>query len=264
MRMEGLCLIMLSICVSIVLGSPPPALKNLLVHSPQSLTLKPGVNATFTCNISALNYNPEDINWYRNTAQNTSIKIADLKCSENSRMYISTDWTLREAKLLIVNVTFNDSGKYFCTHVNVSESGQIITSDMSELFVNSFPSTVTDKTKLKDLPESNPDSQKISIISTSIILALLLLLAIGSTLIFMWYKQRNNNSQPQQQDLEKLPQDPSVYTVNYGILDFGASQPCRKSPNLSVLEQVEYATIMFPQQTPSMAEKRGRSAQAGK
>lgn len=256
MRMERLCLIMFSICVSSVLGHDGAAEKILFVHSPPKLYLKPGENATFTCNISALDYTPGNINWYKNQKE----KIAEVNHYKNNRLRIVTNWTLWEAKLHIVNVTFNDSGEYYCGLLNVSVSDQVIVSEASVLIVKNFSSAVAAPTTNADLPESKPNSLTISIISYSVILTLVLLLAIGSAIILIWYKQRNNIPQPQQQDLEKPPQDPSVYTVNYGILEFGASQPYRKSAELRVSEQVEYATIMFPQQTPSMGEKRGRSA----
>ncbi|XP_066461638.1 programmed cell death protein 1-like [Eleutherodactylus coqui] len=255
MRMKQLCLIMHIICVSIV--PRYAAAKNLFVHSPPSLHLKPGENATFTCNISALNYNPADINWYIN--KNTSEKIADLKGSKDPRLNISISWTLREAKLRIINVTFTDSGKYHCSHVNINASGDIIRSNISELFVNDVPRTVTNVTD-KYSPESNSNSEETLIISTSLILALLLLLAIGAVVFLFCYKRRNNIPQQEQQDLEKPPQDSSVYSVDYGILEFGDNQPYRKSPELSVSEQVEYATITFPQQTAIMGEKRRKLA----
>ncbi|XP_073529212.1 programmed cell death protein 1 [Phyllobates terribilis] len=257
MRMERLCLITQSICVSIVLGDTVSGVSILFVHSPPSLHLKPGENATFTCNISALDSDPKDFNWYKMV--NVSEKIADLKNAPHSRLNITANWKLREAKLHIVNVTFSDSGKYHCSYI--SENGKIFDSNESELIVNTgFPSAVTDTTSTRNLSEDNPNSQKMSIISTSFVLTLILLLAIGSAIILIWYKKRNRIPQPQQQDPEKSPQDPSVYTVNYGILEFGSRQPYRKSPELNIPEQVEYATIMFPPQTPSMAEKKGRSA----
>ncbi|XP_069583172.1 programmed cell death protein 1 [Ranitomeya imitator] len=258
MRMERLCLITQSICVSIVLGDALFGVNILFVHSPTILHLKPGENATFTCNISALNSDPKDFNWYKMVG--TSVKIADINNVTDRRLNLTTNWKLREAKLHIVNVTFSDSGKYRCSYI--SENGQIFQSNESELFVNSFLSAVTDKTSHNNLTKDNPNPLKMSI-STSVVLTLialiLLLLAIGSTIIFIWYKKRNRIPQPQQQDPEKSPQDPSVYTVNYGILEFGSRQPYRKS-ELNVPEQVEYATIMFPPQTPSMGEKKGRSA----
>lgn len=45
---------------------------------------------------------------------------------------------------------------------------------------------------------------------------------------------------------EKPYQNSDVYTVDYGVLDFGNNQPYRKSAEISIQEQVEYATIMFP------------------
>ncbi|XP_077146368.1 programmed cell death protein 1 isoform X2 [Ranitomeya variabilis] len=199
MRMERLFLITQSICVSIVLGDALSGVNILFVHSPTILRLKPGENAAFTCNISALHSDPKDFNWYK------MVKIADLNNVTDRRLNLTTNWKLREAKLHIVNVTFSDSGKYHCSYI--SENGQIFQSNESELFVN-----------------------------------------------------RNRIPQPQQQDPEKSPQDPSVYTINYGILEFGSRQPYRKSSELNVPEQVEYATIMFPPPTPSMGEKKGRSA----
>ncbi|XP_075194619.1 programmed cell death protein 1 [Anomaloglossus baeobatrachus] len=259
MRMQRLSLITQSICVSIVLGDAfsgknVASYISLFVQSPTRLCLNPGENASFTCNISALKSPPKDINWYK-----TNVKIADVKTVTQRRLYITINWNLREAKLHIVNVTFNDSGKYNCGYISES-GGVIITSNEAELFVDSFPSAVTDKTSHQNVTENKSGSLKISIISTSVVLTLLLLLAIGSTIIFIWYKKRDRSPQPQEQDMEKAPQDPSVYTVNYGILEFGSRQPCRESPQLNIPEQVEYATIMFLPQTPSMGEKKGRSA----
>ncbi|XP_073445476.1 programmed cell death protein 1 [Dendrobates tinctorius] len=231
----------------------------LFAHSPSSLHLKPGENAAFNCNISALNSDPKDFNWYK--MENTSVKIADLNNVTHRRLNLTTNWKMREAKLHIFNVTFSDSGRYHCSYI--SENGTIFHSNESELFVNSSLSAVTDKTSHNNLTEDNSKPLKMSI-STSAVLTvialILLLLAIGSTIIFIWYKKRNRIPQPQQQDLEKSPQDPSVYTVNYGVLEFGSRQPYKKSSELNVPEQVEYATIMFPPQTLSMGEKKGRSA----
>ncbi|XP_056419198.1 uncharacterized protein LOC130360673 isoform X2 [Hyla sarda] len=259
MRMVRLSLIMLGICVSIDLRYATPGAKNLFVHSPPRLSVQTGANATFTCNISALNYNPDDFNWYK--TGDTSTKIADLK-SQTNKLLITINWDRREAVLHISNVTFNDSGKYYCSHLNLSGNEQIIVSNTSELFVNSsksIPIAVPNDNNNSRPTESSLQPLNMFIISTSVILVLLLFLAIGSAKIFIWYKQRNNIPEPQQQHLGKLPQDHSVYTVDYGILEFGASQPYRKSQDLSQLDQVEYATIMFPQQTPSLGEKRGKS-----
>ncbi|XP_071998623.1 programmed cell death protein 1 isoform X1 [Engystomops pustulosus] len=253
--MERLCLITLGICVSIVLGYGSHA-KVLFVHSPPSLNSKPGENATFTCNISALNFNPKYINWYRN-----DVKIADLMSAENERIHINPNWKLHMATLLIINVTFNDSGKYHCAYLNDSPNNPhfIIVSNASELFVRAdFPGTETYEINNTDLPKSKQDSRKMSIIYTSMILVLLLLVAVGAVFIFIWYRQRFNNPTTQRQNLEKRTEDPSVYTIDYGIIEFGESQPYRKSPVLRVSEQVEYATIMFPQQSPTTENKIGR------
>ncbi|XP_069829587.1 programmed cell death protein 1 [Dendropsophus ebraccatus] len=265
MRMERLRLIVLSICVSIALGyASPEATKFLFIHSPPSLTLPPGANATFTCNISALEHEPGDMNWYITQNASPNKKIADLKGSQNTRLYITIHWERHQAQLHIVNVQFNDSGRYHCSHVNLT--GQIIASNSSELTVKNFtgvPCTVPDQNAPRVVPESAAHSLTMPIVSTAVSLGLLLLLAIASAVIFIWYRQRNNIPQSQQQDLEKIPQDHSVYTVDYGVLEFGANQPYRKSPEPSVPEQVEYATIMFPQHTPSLGEKRGKSPRHG-
>ncbi|XP_075058430.1 programmed cell death protein 1 [Mixophyes fleayi] len=261
MSMEHFCLIICSICVSAALSLVPSGGAVLFTHFPLKLHLKVGETATFTCNFTGLKHNPEDINWHRKE-NDQQVKIADLKSGQNGRLSVTMFWDLRKAELSIRNVTLNDSGKYYCGYLNITVTRTIIVSNVSELIVESYQSTATEVIDLIDqrVSPGNGTSLKMTIISTSILLTLLLLLLIGIAIILVWHKQRNKPSQPQVRNQDKPPQDPAVYTVDYGVLEFGSSQPYRKSAELCVLEQVEYATIMFPQEKPSMGDCEKRTA----
>ncbi|XP_040205538.1 uncharacterized protein LOC120936875 [Rana temporaria] len=245
MSMERLCLIFCSICVSAVLVSNEVI---LLSHTPVRLQVRLGEMAVFTCNLTALNFTPNDINWYREI-NSTQIKIADAKATENTRLSITADWGQKKAVLYIKNVTPHDSGQYKCRHVNVQQKSQIFSSNTSELIVvdlHYLATTVTDQTKQQGPAEHQEHQEKKTVIITSILLVLVLLLLIGIVTFLVWYKQRNKMPQPQLRHLEKPYQNSDVYTVDYGVLDFGNNQPYRKSAEISIQEQVEYATIMFP------------------
>ncbi|XP_018417077.1 PREDICTED: programmed cell death protein 1 [Nanorana parkeri] len=247
MSMERLCLIICSICV-IAVPSRTHENNTLLLHSPPDLHVWLGGIAIFTCNLTALNFTPKDVNWYKgNRTQST--KIADVKYADSNRLNITKDWEQKIAVLHIQNVTLNDSGQYYCGHVNVEGNGQIFISNTSDLTVNNVSYSATtgpDQTKKGPTDNNAMASRQRATIATSILLVLLLLLLIGITTFIVWYRQRNKMPHPQLRHLEKPPQDANVYTVDYGVLDFGNNQPSRKSAEISIQEQVEYATIMFP------------------
>ncbi|XP_068137330.1 programmed cell death protein 1 [Hyperolius riggenbachi] len=260
MSMERLCLIFCSICVSSLLKSVTAEGLVKFIHSPPELRVKEGDTAVFTCNITYLNYNPSDINWYLDK-NGIASKVADVQSLKDKRLNITTYWNERKAVLHIRNVTQNDSGKYHCEHVDVFNNGLIIGSNSSELIllhIGHTTPTVTNQTTQETSPD-HKDRTKVITISISVLMFVLLLLLIGITIILVWHKQRNMSPQPQLRHLEKPPQDTEVYTVDYGVIEFGNNQPCRKSAEVSVSEQVEYATIMFPQGTPCMGERRERA-----
>ncbi|XP_077343710.1 programmed cell death protein 1-like [Lithobates pipiens] len=245
MSMERLCLIFCSICVSAVLVSNE-VIK--LSHTPVRLQVRLGEMAVFTCNFTALNFTPKDINWYRKTNSTSFQKIADSKDTENKRLNITADWGRKRAVLYIKNVTLNDSGQYKCQHLYVDQNGEIFSSNTSALIVENLhylTTTVTDQTK-QQVSAEHQEINKMTVIVMPIILVLILLLLIGIATFLVWYKQRNKMPQPQLRHLEKPSQNSEVYTVDYGVLDFGNNQPYRKSAEISIQEQVEYATIMFP------------------
>ncbi|XP_072266267.1 programmed cell death protein 1 [Pyxicephalus adspersus] len=217
--------------------------KMLLSHSPVHLNVSLGETAIFTCNLTALNFTPKDINWYKKANSTNSKKIADVKYADNDRFHITTDWAQKKAMLYIRNVMLNDSGQYHCGHVNVEKNGLIFTSNISDLTVENITYITTTETDQTTKDPSTKSSFKNGIIATSILLPLLL---IVTATFLVWYKQRDKMLQPQLRHLEKPPQDSDVYTVDYGVLDFGNNQPFRISAENSVQEQVEYATIMFP------------------
>ncbi|XP_041420700.1 uncharacterized protein pdcd1.S isoform X2 [Xenopus laevis] len=224
MSVERVFLIISSICVITILGHAPPEGDILFEHLPSEHHLSPGRTAVFICNISALNYDPTDINWSKTYNNNTS-KIADLtSLKDTNRIHIKTNWTFRIAELHIRNLTVNDSGEYHCEHLNVTANSKIMLSNRSRLNVTG---NKTPQTHLKHLVASQGAEY-------SAILA--------------------------QHIQEKPPQDPEAFTVDYGVLAFPNNSPYRKSAELCTLEQVEYATIMFPQGTPSMGERRGKDA----
>ncbi|KAM5165156.1 LOW QUALITY PROTEIN: programmed cell death protein 1 [Mantella aurantiaca] len=248
MSMERLCFIFCWICVSAVLCLA--TYDSVISQSPVQLHVRLGATAIFTCNLTALNFTPTDLNWYQKTNREDETKIADVQHTISSRHNLTTDWGQKIAVLRINNVTLNDSGQYLCRHVNFEQNGLILTSNTSELIVKDFndsATTGTDQTEQIGPPDHKPEVLgENNVIAISILLVLLLLLLIGIATFLVWYKQRHKMPQPQLRHLEKPSQDADVYTVDYGVLDFGNNQPHRKSAEISTQEQVEYATIMFP------------------
>ncbi|KAM8953089.1 programmed cell death protein 1 [Pelodytes ibericus] len=255
--MEHLCLIISSICVSFVLGDVP--LGDLVfIHRPLDLDLQSGSTAIFTCDIASLPYNPDDINWYK-THNNQSKKIADLKSSSNDRIYITTNWELRKAELHILDVTVNDTGEYHCEHHNITGKNNIRGfSGKSKLNITGVQTTVLTHltTPRKGTTERTVTVNMIVVFVSVILTVLLLVLLICTAFILTWYKKRNKTPQHEAKQLESPTLDPTVYTVDYGVLEF-KNNPYRKSAEMHVTEQIEYATIMFPQGTPGMGERRG-------
>ncbi|OCT78534.1 hypothetical protein XELAEV_18029622mg [Xenopus laevis] len=258
MSVERVFLIISSICVITILGHAPP-----------------GRTAVFICNISALNYDPTDINWSKTYNNNTS-KIADLtSLKDTNRIHIKTNWTFRIAELHIRNLTVNDSGEYHCEHLNVTANSKIMLSNRSRLNVTGDKEIAMAVTKSATQNSMNKITEKVAVVISASVVFILLLLLCASLLL--WHKKRNKTPQTHLKHLvasqgaeysailaqhiqEKPPQDPEAFTVDYGVLAFPNNSPYRKSAELCTLEQVEYATIMFPQGTPSMGERRGKDA----
>uniref|UniRef100_A0A803JYL7 Ig-like domain-containing protein n=1 Tax=Xenopus tropicalis TaxID=8364 RepID=A0A803JYL7_XENTR len=189
----------------------------LFEHLPFEHHLTPGKTAVFICNISALNFNPTDINWSKTHNNNTS-KIADIKSpKDTNRIHIETNWPSRIAELHIRNVTVNDSGEYHCEYLNVTANSKIMLSNRSRLNV-----TAPKGDYFKDI-----------------------ILILKNCFLFL---------------INKTGPYPEVITVDYGVLAFPNNCPYRKSVELCTLDQVEYATIMFPQGTPSLGERSGKDA----
>ncbi|XP_063297160.1 uncharacterized protein LOC134585637 [Pelobates fuscus] len=252
--MERLCLIIYSICVSNMLGLSYADEEITLTHFPSDIFINPGATVTFTCNVSSLNYTIRDINWYK-TINNESTKIADLSNPENGRIRISANWNLSKAEIFIKNVTMNDSGEYHCEHVDVNGDKKVSKSRRSKLNVTDgiIPESSLTTPSKKNSNKKTKSNTNITIILVSIILTLLLLFFICIALV-LWKQKGNKIPQPQDKHLESPAQSPTVYTVDYGVLEF-SNKPYRKSAELCVTEQVEYASIMFSSGTPSMGEE---------
>ncbi|KAE8603644.1 hypothetical protein XENTR_v10014401 [Xenopus tropicalis] len=192
MSVERVFLIIIGICVITILGHARPEGVILFEHLPFEHHLTPGKTAVFICNISALNFNPTDINWSKTHNNNTS-KIADIKSpKDTNRIHIETNWPSRIAELHIRNVTVNDSGEYHCEYLNVTANSKIMLSNRSRLNVtgdNEYAKTFTESTTQSPM---NKGTIKLAVsISTSIFLILLLL----STSLLLWHKKRNKTPQ---------------------------------------------------------------------
>ncbi|CAH2247999.1 programmed cell death 1 [Pelobates cultripes] len=232
-----------------------------LTHFPSDIFINPGATVTFTCNVSSLNYTIRDINWYK-TINNESKKIADLSNPENGRICISANWNLSKAEIFIKNVTMNDSGEYHCEHVDVNGDKKVSKSRRSKLNVTDgiIPEsslTTPSKKNSNKKPKSNTN---ITIILVSIILTLLLLFFICIALV-LWKQKADQIPDAylinlevfrkavqrteyvpllRMQNEESPTQSPTVYTVDYGVLEF-SNKPYRKSAELCVTEQVEHS-----------------------
>ncbi|NXH09828.1 PDCD1 protein, partial [Bucco capensis] len=226
---------------------------------PALLTLPAGSSATFFCNISTdNNFGLEySINWYKETNHSQAQKIAELSQNKRERKqtekYLLTNHT-SAFKIEILNLHQNDSGFYYCGLIALFERNKVVESNRSYLMVKAAPEK-TNTTKEPEVEEGNPlDHMK------AILLGILLLAGVVVLLMFGYltamYRRGDVQKPPSENtSVEEKPTVVSVSTVDYGVLEFQRDQNTQVPPETWMVDQTEYATIIFPEEKPVTPER---------
>ncbi|NXL31457.1 PDCD1 protein, partial [Glaucidium brasilianum] len=226
---------------------------------PATLTVPAGGSATFFCNISmesdsGLEYS---LNWYKETNNSQAQKIAEIsrnKPPTKTEKYLLTNHT-PAFKIEILNLHQNDSGSYYCGLITFFEPDKVMESNRSHLVVTAAPEKMN-ATDEPEMEEGNPPDY-----IKAVLLGLLLLAGVVVLLMFgyLTVTYRRGGMIPcgdraLLRGWEKPPMV-SVSTVDYGVLEFQWEQHAQLPPETRLVDQTEYATIVFPEEKPVTPER---------
>ncbi|KFQ13445.1 Programmed cell death protein 1, partial [Leptosomus discolor] len=225
---------------------------------PAVLTLPAGGSATFFCNISMENDSGLEysLNWYKETNNSETQKIAEISRNNpqtKTQKYLLTNHT-PAFKIEILNLHQNDSGSYYCGLITFFEPDKVMESNRSHLVVTAAPEKAN-ATDEPEMEEGNPlDHIK------AVLLGILLLAGAVVLLIFGYFTvtyRRGDVQKPPSENMpaEEKPPVVSVSTVDYGVLEFQWDQHAQVPPETQLVDQTEYATIVFPEERPITPER---------
>ncbi|NXI43592.1 PDCD1 protein, partial [Galbula dea] len=227
---------------------------------PVVLTLSAGGSATFFCNISmendpGLEYN---LNWYKEMNHSQAQKIAEISWNNSqtkTEKYLLTNHA-PVFKIEILNLHQNDSGSYYCGLIAFFESDKVVESNRSHLVVTAAPAK-TNTTNAPEVEEGIPLEN-----TKAVLLGILLLDGVVVLLMFGYltvtYRRRDEQKPPSENTSAKEENPPivSVSTVDYGVLEFQCDRHTQVSVDSRLVNQTEYATIIFPEEKPVTPERR--------
>uniref|UniRef100_A0A8D0DSD3 Ig-like domain-containing protein n=1 Tax=Salvator merianae TaxID=96440 RepID=A0A8D0DSD3_SALMN len=195
---------------------------------PKSLTTRTGGTANFSCTVFNMTGPDYSLNWYKwddKTQQNTLVQ----KSRRNDSSHLKGETFL----FSLLNVTKNNSGIYFCSLISFHLKEHTIT--------ESHKANLTVTGLIEFFEYSN---------SLSLHIKRTLLLGL-SALTSLWSKTMVNIFLSSCCLQEEDPPAVSVYTVDYGVLEFHAADSAtRAPPKVFSSDRTEYATIIFPQEKP--------------
>ncbi|NXS40127.1 PDCD1 protein, partial [Balaeniceps rex] len=231
-------------------------LSQTVTFFPAMLTCSAGSSATFFCNISMENDSISEysLNWYKETNHSQAQKIAEISRNNpqtKTGKYLLTNHT-PAFKIEILNLQQNDSGSYYCGLITFFEPDKVMESNRSHLVVTAAP----EKTNTTDEPETEEGTPLDHI--KAMLLGILLLAGAVVLLIFgyltvTYFQMMNCPDGVSLQKEEKPPVVPES-TVDYGVLEFQWDQCTQVPPESQLVDQTEYATIVFPEEKPVMPE----------
>ncbi|NXQ58822.1 PDCD1 protein, partial [Anthoscopus minutus] len=223
---------------------------------PAVLTLTEGDKATFFCNISMDNDSGSEytFNWYKETNHSQAQKTAEMSryktMTETEKYRLINHTSVFEIEIL--NLHQNDSGSYFCGLITFFEPHKVMESNRSWLIVTAAPQkNATDKPEME---EGNPSEHiKGMLLGTLLLAGVVVLLIFGYlTLIY----RREDVQKPPSENMPVTEEKPPVVfvsTVDYGVLEFQRDQ--HTPPKTQLVEQTEYAIIVFPKEKPVTPER---------
>uniref|UniRef100_A0A8D0DSD1 Ig-like domain-containing protein n=1 Tax=Salvator merianae TaxID=96440 RepID=A0A8D0DSD1_SALMN len=192
---------------------------------PKSLTTRTGGTANFSCTVFNMTGPDYSLNWYKwddKTQQNTLVQ----KSRRNDSSHLKGETFL----FSLLNVTKNNSGIYFCSLISFHLKEHTITESHKANL------TVTGLIEFFEKHLSPPPLlSSVSCIEQGVGLD------DPGVNIFL------SSCCLQEED----PPAVSVYTVDYGVLEFHAADSAtRAPPKVFSSDRTEYATIIFPQEKP--------------
>ncbi|XP_037705709.1 programmed cell death protein 1 [Choloepus didactylus] len=236
-----------------LLGSPErPRPWGPLAFSPAHLTVPEGANATFICRLSSLSASLR-LNWYRISPSNQTEKMAafpsDLsEPARDPRFRIARLPNGSDFHLSVLGARRNDSGTYLCGAIHLPPETQITESPRAELRVTE---RVLEPTTMHPSPGPGPASQPQALVVgvSSALGGVLLLLLLAWVMTATCPRGAPGTGRARNDDAPLEKEDPlavSVFSVDYGELDFQQREKTPEPPAPCVPEQTEYATIVFP------------------
>ncbi|KFO86588.1 Programmed cell death protein 1, partial [Buceros rhinoceros silvestris] len=230
---------------------------------PAVLTVHAGGSATFFCNISMENDSGLEysLNWYKEINHGQAQKIAEI--SRNNPQTETDKYLLSNHtpafKIEILNLHQNDSGFYYCGLIAFFEPNKVMESNRSRLVVTAAP----EKTNATDEPEveegNTPDHIKATFLGILLLVGAVVLLVFGY--VTVTYRRGDVQKPPSENTAaEEEPPVVSVSTVDYGVLEFQRDQHPHIALESRLVDQTEYATIVFPEEKPITPE-RGKKRQ---
>ncbi|NWT60150.1 PDCD1 protein, partial [Erythrocercus mccallii] len=224
---------------------------------PAVLTLPEGDKATFFCNISMENdYGSEySLNWYKETNHSQPQKTAEIsRCkpmTETEKYRLINHTPVFEIEIL--NLHQNDSGSYYCGLIPFSEPDKVMESSRSQLIVTAAPQmNATDEPEME---EGNPSEHVKAMLLGILLLAGVAVLLIFGHLVLMYRRGDVQKPLSENMPVEEKPPVVSISTVAYGVLEFQREQHTPVPPKTWPVEQIEYATIIFPEEKPVTPER---------
>uniref|UniRef100_A0A8C8E9Q2 Ig-like domain-containing protein n=1 Tax=Otus sunia TaxID=257818 RepID=A0A8C8E9Q2_9STRI len=243
-----------------------------LTFFPAMLTVPAGGSATFFCNISMENDSGSEysLNWYKETNHSQVQKIAEISRNNpptKTEKYLLTNHT-PAFKIEILNLHQNDSGSYYCGLITFFEPDKVMESNRSHLVVTGqqraeTPTALAVTPRLMDwfLWANAIPGLFVFLLCTA--LALLGCFRTGFNTCckqgactgdvgYLWMMNRPYGVSLQK---EEKPAMVSVSTVDYGVLEFQWEQHAQLPAESRLVDQTEYATIIFPEEKPVTPER---------
>ncbi|XP_061490517.1 programmed cell death protein 1 isoform X2 [Rhineura floridana] len=210
------------------------------------------MTATFTCNISKVSDFNYSLNWYKLSDDGQPGRLDSRNKKYNIAQLNAQTFTME-----ILNLERNDSGTYFCGLISFSISATLRESNRANL-------TVTEKAPEPRLQEEGKEKEEekkngygeIILAVIGGVVLFLVLLSLCYFLINFNRKRQEEKLQDENAPLEEGPPAVTVFTVDYGVLEFRAADTAQRAPHKCFSsDQTEYATVIFPQEKPLAADR---------
>ncbi|XP_060130252.1 programmed cell death protein 1 [Zootoca vivipara] len=228
-----------------------------------------GATARFTCRLSET-IQKYSLNWYK-LGDDKQPKLLDL----GKRKYNPTKLNATTFEIKISDLEMNDSGTYFCALIRPSM--ELTESNRANLTVTEKqlePGLPLEATELglpseetePGLPSEEREDHGEILLAVVGGVGLFLVLPILCYYLFNLIQRRQEEEKLQDENapLEEGPPAVSVFTVDYGVLEFRGADSAQRAPHERFAsDQTEYATIIFPPEK-TVAAKVGKKTKEPK